>query len=190
MGDSSYPVVDEYGMVHEWQDRFGELPDGHYRMGKSVALVRPDGSQKMRMVYGEFFIPESILTGPIPLEELTEKYGAEQAMIDGCVVLRDGDVSHNQEVWQAFLDTVNAGQQAYVRTAEYHYYPELSQVTHYVYDIHFDGNIIFYGIFKCADGVFGVLFVVESSMGDIHSAQHFSIGMPPQAWEYQKQKQK
>lgn len=141
VGDSSYPVVDGYGMVHEWQDRFGELPDGHYRMGKSVALVRPDGSQKMRRVYGEFFIPESILTGPIPLEELTEKYGAEQAMIDGCVVLRDGDVSHNQEVWQAFLDTVNAGQQAYVRTAEYHYHPELSQVTQYVYDIRFDGNV-------------------------------------------------
>lgn len=141
VGDSSYPVVDGYGMVHEWQDRFGELPNGHYRMGKSVALVRPDGSQKMRRVYGEFFIPESILTGPIPLEELTEKYGAEQAMIDGCVVLRDGDVSHNQEVWQAFLDTVNAGQQAYVRTAEYHYHPELSQVTQYVYDIRFDGNV-------------------------------------------------
>ena len=141
VGDSSYPVVGGYGMVHEWQDRFGELPDGHYRMGKSVALVRPDGSQKMRRVYGEFFIPESILTGPIPLEELTEKYGAEQAMIDGCVVLRDGDVSHNQEVWQAFLDTVNAGQQAYVRTAEYHYHPELSQVTQYVYDIRFDGNV-------------------------------------------------
>lgn len=141
VGDSSYPVVDGYGMVHEWQDRFGELPDGHYRMGKSVALVRPDSSQKMRMVYGEFFIPESILTGPIPLEELTEKYGAEQAMIDGCVVLRDGDVSHNQEVWQAFLDTVNAGQQAYVRTAEYHYHPELSLVTQYVYDIRFDGNV-------------------------------------------------
>ena len=141
VGDSSYPVVDGYGMVHEWQDRFGELPDGHYRMGKSVALVRPDGSQKMRGVYGEFFIPESILTGPIPLEELTEKYGAEEAMIDGCVVLRDGDVSHNQEVWQAFLDTVNAGQQAYVRTAEYHYHPELSQVTQYVYDIRFDGNV-------------------------------------------------
>ena len=141
VGDSSYPVVDGYGMVHEWQDRFGELPDGHYRMGKSVALVRPAGSQKMRMVYGEFFIPKYILTGPIPLEELTEKYGAEQAMIDGCVVLRDGDVSHNQEVWQAFLDTVNAGQQAYVRTAEYHYHPELSLVTQYVYDIRFDGNV-------------------------------------------------
>lgn len=141
VGDSSYPVVDGYGMVHEWQDRFGELSDGHYRMGKSVALVRPDGSQKMRRVYGEFFIPESILTGPIPLEELPEKYGAEQAMIDGCVVLRDGDVSHNQEIWQEFLNTVNAGQQAYVRTAEYHYYPELSQVTQYVYDIRFDGNV-------------------------------------------------
>ena len=141
VGDSSYSVVDGYGMVHEWPDRFGELADGHYRLGKQVTLVRQDGSTESRMVYGEFSLPDSVLTGPIPLEDLPEKYGAEQAMIDGCVVMRDGDVSHNQEIWQEFLDTVNAGQQAYVRTAEYHYYPEISQVTHYVYDIRFDGNV-------------------------------------------------
>ena len=141
VGDSSYSVVDGYGMVHEWPDRFGELSDGHYRLGKQVTLIRADGSSESRMVYGEFSLPDSVLTGPIPLEDLPEKYGAEQAMIDGCVVMRDGDVSHNQEIWQEFLDTVNAGKQAYVRTAEYHYYPEISQVTHYVYDIRFDGNV-------------------------------------------------
>lgn len=141
VGDSSYPVVDGYGMVHEWPDRFGELANGQYRLGKQVTLVRQDGSTESRMVYGEFSLPDSVLTGPIPLEDLPEKYGAEQAMIDGCVVMRDGDVSHNQEIWQEFLDTVNAGKQAYVRTAEYHYYPEISQVTHYVYDIRFDGNV-------------------------------------------------
>ena len=140
VGDSSYPVVDGYGMVHEWQDRFGELPDGHYRMGKSVALVRPDGSTKSQMVYGEFVLPDSVLTGLIPLEDLPEKYGAEQAEIDGCVVIRDGDVSRNQEVWQAFLDNVNAGQEAYVRTAEYYYDPERVQTTHFIYDIRFDGS--------------------------------------------------
>ena len=127
-------------MVHEWQDRFGELPDGHYRMGKSVALVRPDGSTKSQMVYGEFVLPDSVLTGLIPLEDLPEKYGAEQAEIDGCVVIRDGDVSRNQEVWQAFLDNVNAGQEAYVRTAEYYYDPERVQTTHFIYDIRFDGS--------------------------------------------------
>ena len=140
VGDSSYPVVDGYGMVHEWPDRFGELTDGRYRLGKQVTLIRADGSTESRMVYGEFSIPDSVLTGPIPLENLPDNYGAEQAMLDGCVVLRDGDVSHNQEVWQAFLNAVNAGQEAYVRTAEYHYYPEISQATHYVYDIHFNGR--------------------------------------------------
>jgi len=141
VGDSSYPVVDGYGMVHEWPDRFGELVDGTYRMGKSVRLTRPDGSWEERMIFGEFSIPDSVLTGPIPLEELPEKYGAEQAEIDGCVVMRDGDVSRNQEVWQAFLDAVNAGQEAFVRTAEYFYDPERVQTTRFIYDIRFDGNI-------------------------------------------------
>lgn len=140
VGDSSYPVVDGYGMVHEWPDRFGELVDGTYRMGKLVRLSRPDGSWEERMIFGEFSIPDSVLTGPIPLEDLPEKYGAEQAEIDGCVVMRDGDVSRNQEAWQAFLEAVNAGQEAFVRTAEYYYDPERVQTTHFIYDIRFDGS--------------------------------------------------
>lgn len=140
VGDSSYPVVDGYGMVHEWPDRFGELVDGTYRMSKSVRLTLPDGTWEERMIFGEFSIPDSVRTGPIPLEELLEKYGAEQAEIDGCVVIRDGDVSRNQNVWQAFLDNVNAGQEAYVRTAEYYYDPERVQTTHFIYDIRFDGS--------------------------------------------------
>lgn len=140
VGDSSYPVVDGYGMVHEWPDRFGELVDGTYRMGKLVRLTRPDSSWEERMIFGEFSIPDSVLTGPIPLEDLPEKYGAEQAEIDGCVVMRDGDVSRNQEVWQAFLEAVNAGQEAFVRTVEYYYDPEHVQTTHYIYDIRFDGS--------------------------------------------------
>lgn len=140
VGDSSYPVVDGYGMVHEWPDRFGELVDGTYRIGKLVRLTRPDGSWEERMIFGEFSIPDSVLTGPIPLEDLPEKYGAEQAEIDGCVVMRDGDVSRNQEVWQAFLKAVNARQEAFVRTAEYYYDPERVQTTHFIYDIRFDGS--------------------------------------------------
>ena len=34
------------------------------------------------MFYTEFFLPDSILTGLNPLEDLPEKYSAEQAMLD------------------------------------------------------------------------------------------------------------
>lgn len=95
VGDSSYPVVDGYGMVHEWPERFGELTDGHYRLGKLVTLERADGSGESRMAYGEFTLPDSVSVGPISLEDLPEIYSAEQAMIDGCFVSQDGVARDN-----------------------------------------------------------------------------------------------
>ena len=137
VGDSSYSVVDGYGMVHEWPERFGELPDGHYRIGKQVTLVHLDGSQESQMVYGEFFIPDSILTGPIPLEDLPEKYGAEQAMIDGCLVCPDGIARDNMEQFREFVDACNRGEAGFFRVMYYYYGDD----PHYLaYDIHFDGN--------------------------------------------------
>ena len=72
VGDSSYPVTDGYGMVHEWEVRFGELPDGHYRLGKRVTLNMSNGTTEEQIIYGEFVLPDSILSGPVPLEELPE----------------------------------------------------------------------------------------------------------------------
>ena len=54
------------------------------------------------MVYGEFSLPGSVRTGLIPLEELPERYSAEQAMIDGCFVTEDGAARENKELFQDF----------------------------------------------------------------------------------------
>ena len=137
VGDSSYPVVDGYGMVHEWPDRFGELVDGTYRMGKLVRLSRPDGSWEERTIFGEFSIPDSILSGPIPLEDLPEKYGAEQAAIDGCLVTRDGEVSENLAVLKDFIETTSRGEPAFIRIVNW-YYGEESYYT--AEDLTFDGS--------------------------------------------------
>ena len=137
VGDSSYPVVDGYGMVHEWPDRFGELVDGTYRMGKSVRLTRPDGSWEERMIFGEFSIPDSILTGPIPLEDLPEKYGSEQAAIDGCLVSRDGAAMDNIEAFRAFVDACNRGEAGFFRIVDWYY----GENPHYIaWDLNFDGH--------------------------------------------------
>jgi len=138
VGDSSYSVVDGYGMVHEWQNRFGELPDGHYRLGKLVTLVRPDGSSESRMVYGEFLLPDSVRTGLIPLEELPELYSAEQAMIDGCFVTEDGTARENKELFQDFAVCSWNGMPGVIRTVNWHY-GEDSRWS--AYDLSFDGEM-------------------------------------------------
>lgn len=137
VGDSSYPVVDGYGMVHEWQDRFGELADGHYRIGKHVTRKNSDGTSEDRMIYGAFSIPDSILTGPIPLEELPEVYGAEQAMIDGCLVLRDGEAMENIESFREFAARCNRGEAGFFRIVNWYY----GDNPHYtVFDLNYDGH--------------------------------------------------
>ena len=138
VGDSSYSVVDGYGMVHEWPDRFGELADGHYRLGKQVTLIRSDGTSESRMVYGEFSLPESVRTGLIPLNELPEVYSAEQAMIDGCFVTEDGTARENKELFQDFAVCSWNGMPGVIRTVNWHY-GEDSRWS--VYDLSFDGNM-------------------------------------------------
>ena len=138
VGDSSYPVVDGYGMVHEWPDRFGELADGYYRLGKEVTLIRTDGSRESRMVYGEFALPESVRTGLIPLNQLPEKYSAEQAMIDGCFVTEDGFARENKELFQDFAVCSLNGMPGVIRIVNWHY-GEDSQWN--AIDLSYDGNV-------------------------------------------------
>lgn len=138
VGDASHPVVDGYGMVHEWQNRFGELPDGHYRLGKQVTLTRADGTQENRMVYGEFRLPDSIRTGLIPLEELPERYSAEQAMIDGCFVTEDGTARENKELFRDFAANSWNGISGVIRIVNWHY-GEDSRCS--VMDLSFDGSV-------------------------------------------------
>ena len=138
VGDSSYPVVDGYGMVHEWGVRFGELPDGHYRLGKQVTLTEPDGSKEEKIIYGEFFLPNSILTLPIPLEDLPEKYSGEQAMLDGCFVSADSAARENKDLFHSFVQSSWQGTPGFIRIVDWHY----GDTSHYVaYDLNYDGSM-------------------------------------------------
>ena len=135
-GDSSYPVADGYGMVHEWPDRFGELADGTYRMGKLVTLHHTDGTTEEQMVYGQFSLPNSIRTEPIPLEELPEKYSGEQAMIDGCFVATDGAARENKDLFHRFVQDSWQGTPGFIRIVDWHY----GDTSYYTaYDLKFDG---------------------------------------------------
>lgn len=147
VGDASYPVTDGYGMVHEWDNRFGALPDGVYRIGKPVTLHRPDGSTQLQMIYGEFSIPDSILTGPLPLEDLPERYGGEEAMIDGCLVLSDGYALHNKEQFQLFAERCAAGEAGFFRIVNGHNGDPAQRSVH---DLTFDGET--YTLEWLADG--------------------------------------
>lgn len=138
VGDAIYPVVDGYGMVHDWQDRFGELPDGDYRLGKQVILERSDGTREERILYGAFSLPEAILTGPIPLNQLPEVYSAEQAMIDGCLVQEDGVVRYNQELFHTFAADSWNGEPGFIRIVNWHY----GEDSHWnAIDLSFDGTV-------------------------------------------------
>lgn len=137
-GDSSYPVVDGYGMVHEWQNRFGELPDGHYRLGKLVTLNHADGSRESQMIYGMFTLPDAISSGPIPLEKLPELYGAEQAAIDGCFVQADGVARDNKELFRRFAEATYAGEPSFIRIINWYFGDD----RHYdAFDLEYDGAL-------------------------------------------------
>ena len=137
VGDSSYPVTDGYGMVHEWELRFGELPDGHYRIGKMITLKRSDGTSEDRVIYGEFILPDVVLTGPIPLEELPEKYSGEQAMLDGCFVQSDGVARENKEQFHQFAVVTQQGVPSFIRIVNW-YYGDHSYYT--AFDLEYDGS--------------------------------------------------
>ena len=65
-------------------------------------------------------------------------YSQEMAMIDGCIVMQDGDVRHNAGSWFAFLESCQAGETSEVTVAQYTMGAAGSDCV--IYDLTFDGN--------------------------------------------------
>lgn len=61
----------------------------------------------------------------------------EQAMIEGYVVMQDGDVHHNQHIWDAFWENV-VNSPASVKLAHFTFQESRSTCT--VYDLHYTGT--------------------------------------------------
>ena len=66
-------------------------------------------------------------------------YNEEQAMRDGCVVMRNGDVQYNQDSWQNFIELTEDG--AEVSVTVVHYTEEKAETTYIRYGVIFDGSI-------------------------------------------------
>ena len=88
-----------------------------------------------------------------PLEELENTYTLQQAKLDGCVVMENGDVTSGQVTWTAFLAAAAQGQKTSLRYITYYtlsdpskYDPDLYQSIRddypalYVHDLYYDGN--------------------------------------------------
>lgn len=123
------------GMFIQW-DGIGSLPEGQYLIGQEFCTDADITKGQLFTVYASFEITGE--SGGIkPLENLPELYSGEQAMIDGCLVTRDGEVSENLSVLKDFIETTSRGEPAFIRIVNW-YYGEESHYT--AEDLTFDGS--------------------------------------------------
>ena len=123
------------GMFIQW-DGIGSLPEGQYLIGQEFCTDADITKGQLFTVYASFEITGE--SGGIkPLENLPELYSGEQAMIDGCLVTRDGEVSENLAVLKDFIETTSRGEPAFIRIVNW-YYGEESHYT--AEDLTFDGS--------------------------------------------------
>lgn len=122
-------------MFIQW-DGIGSLPEGQYLIGQEFCTDADLTKGQLFTVYASFEITGE--SGGIkPLENLPELYSGEQAMIDGCLVTRDGEVSENLAVLIDFIETTSRGEPAFIRIVNW-YYGEESHYT--AEDLTFDGS--------------------------------------------------
>lgn len=75
-----------------------------------------------------------------PLNELPDTYSQEEASIDKVVILNEGDVRENAEVWEEFLKSTNARIPVTVRIMKYYSAADGLAPVKDLYDLEFDGN--------------------------------------------------
>ena len=123
------------GMFIQWEG-IGSLPEGQYLIGQEFCTDADLTKGQLFTVYASFEI-KGESGGIKPLENLPELYSGEQAMIDGCLVTRDGEVSENLAVLKEFVETASRGEPAFIRIVNW-YYGEESHYT--AEDLSFDGS--------------------------------------------------
>lgn len=137
----------------DWQWLYGSLPNGHYRIGKTVTLSQNGNNVKSTAVYGEFVlkvteepepthvydasqnVPAAAVYSYEPLESLPGSYSRAQAAEDHVVIMRDGADLSNQHVWSSFVANAAAGQPAFVRCMVI----DSLENTQRIYDVTYDG---------------------------------------------------
>ena len=79
---------------------------------------------------------ETVATAPVPVQKWISQ---EQAMLEGFVVIQDGDVRHNQNRWQLYMETVERKEPASITVI--HFLRTDAGWEQIRYDISFDGNV-------------------------------------------------
>jgi len=90
-------------------------------------------------------------------------------MLDGCVVMRNGDVRQNQDSWQNFIELTEAGIEASVTVV--HYTEEKSDTTYIRYGVIFDGSIYTLKITAGEQQLIYTFTGLEMTAGEITQSQ-------------------
>lgn len=123
------------GMFIQW-DGIGVLTPGQYLIGQEFCTDE-DLSKGQRFTVNASFEITGESGGIKPLEELPEPYSGEQAMLDGCLVSRDGEAMENIEAFREFVARCNRGEAGFFRIVNW-YYGDNSFYT--AQDLTFDGT--------------------------------------------------
>ncbi len=102
-----------------------------------------------------------------PLNELGEHYTIEEAANDQVVVMVDGDVRHNQEVWRAFVTDARRGKEALVRCMQY----DSQTGTSRIYDIQYDRTEYLYRCILSGEVQTGLFPYLEQFSGVLPEGQ-------------------
>lgn len=145
----------------EWEWLYGSLPEGEYRIGKTITLNRNGEAVDSGLAYGAFTLgaseaaeptpaattpseapqPETAVFQPEPLysyaalSTLPEAYSHKDAAGDHVVVLSGGSGVENREQWLSFVYRTERGEHGTVRLMDY----DLSSGKQEVYDVTYDG---------------------------------------------------
>ena len=76
-----------------------------------------------------------------PLGELPDTYTLEEATIDKCVMVYDGEIRDNGDVWQDFCVQTSKGQSATVRIVHYYHGTDSSPALKFIFDLNYDGKL-------------------------------------------------
>lgn len=122
--DTAEPIHPDGELHIAWEWYYGPLSDGDYRICLDVTNSREYTDQNTYTIYAEFgYIPLGTATETVPRKDLPENYSMEEAVIDKCVVLVDGDVRYNSDVWEAFAVKCSREEPATVRVMTYYNLP-------------------------------------------------------------------
>ena len=148
----------------DWEWLYGNLPAGHYRIGKNVALCKNDQILDRSTVYAEFVLEAAespaedtydmasstaeydFRTYEYPSLSLATSYTYTEALANNVVILDNGSAIENQDVWYHFAHASSSGLPATVRCIQLgddYGFPA-------VYDVTYDG--MYYTIRWFEDG--------------------------------------